>query len=52
MSDMAVIMGTIFAVEIIDHIFGKAVGLAVAATGLLGCLIFLWHAGKQKLDRP
>jgi hypothetical protein len=46
--DFAEIAVVIFAMEVIDHLFGRAVGLAVAVTAFVACILFLWHAGKNK----
>jgi hypothetical protein len=50
MKDFAFIFATVMALEIIDHAFGKAIGMAVSVTALIACLIFLYHAGAQAIE--
>ena len=50
MKDMVLVFGTVMAMEVIDHSFGRAVGMAVAVTAFVGCIIFLWHEGAKAIE--
>jgi hypothetical protein len=52
MRDAAFIVAVICALSVIDHVFGKPVGLAVALTALIACLLFLYHAGANVPPPP
>jgi hypothetical protein len=47
MKDLSIMLAVVFGMEVIDHVFGRAVGMAVAITALIGIVAFLWHAGKD-----
>ena len=45
--DFAVILGTIATLEGLKFAFGWQVATAVAVTALIGCIAFLYYAGRE-----
>ncbi len=45
-------VATIFALHILQSIFGRDVAMAVAVTGLIGLTLFFWHEGGKKDAQP